>query len=101
LRLYDPDTDDANIAHHYYYQDANFNVTAVASGSSVVERYSYTPYGQVTFLEPDFDEASPQESAIGNAHLYTGRERDPETGLQLNRWRYYASHLGRWLSQSY
>jgi hypothetical protein len=53
LRLYDPDTDDANIAHHYYYQDANFNVTAVASGSSVVERYSYTPYGEVTFLEEE------------------------------------------------
>ena len=38
-------------------------------------------------------------SDIANTHLHTGRERDPETGLQLNRHRYYASHLGRWLTR--
>jgi RHS repeat-associated protein len=38
-----------------------------------------------------------QTSAIANTHLYTGRERDAETGLQLNRHRFYASHMGRWV----
>jgi RHS repeat-associated protein len=31
--------------------------------------------------------------------LYTGRERDSETGLQLNRHRFYAAHLGRWITR--
>src|SRR5690606_10837339 len=63
----------------------------------VVERYHYTPYGEVTFLEPDFDAIS--ASTIENTHLYTGRERDPETGLQLNRHRFYHAQLGRWLTR--
>ena len=37
--------------------------------------------------------------AISNELLYTGRIRDPETGLQLNRNRFYASHLGRWVNR--
>jgi RHS repeat-associated protein len=99
VRYYDADTD-GSADTHYYLQDANFNVTAVVDGSAaVLDRYQYSPYGQVTFLEPDFDVAATQASAIGNTYLYTGRERDPETGLQLNRHRYYASHLGRWLTR--
>jgi len=38
-------------------------------------------------------------SAIDNQHLYTGRERDLETGFQLNRNRYYHQQLGRWLTR--
>jgi RHS repeat-associated protein len=53
----------------------------------------------VTFLEADFDEAATQASTIGNQHLYTGRERDAETGLQLNGHRFYAPHLGRWMQR--
>lgn len=68
----------------------------VNSSGTVLERYNYTPYGEVTFLNSSF--ATISSSTIDNTHLYTGRERDPETGLQLNRHRYYASHLGRWLT---
>ena len=39
---------------HYYCHDANLNVTALMSinesAKPVVERYSYTPYGEVTVL---------------------------------------------------
>ena len=89
----------APFCSHAFLFDANFNVTAAVDTSTdtVVERYSYTPYGEVTFLEDDFDYIS--GGTIDNQHLYTGRERDPETGLQLNRHRYYASHLGRWLTR--
>jgi len=38
-------------------------------------------------------------SAIDNELLYTGRRRDPETGLQLNRNRFYHSQLGRWVNR--
>ena len=86
---------------HYYLQDANYNVTAlVDAGGDAVERYHYTPYGEVTFLNAaDFSVKGTQVSAVKNVNLYTGRERDPETGLQLNRQRYYAAHLGRWVNR--
>lgn len=84
---------------HFFLHDVNYNVTAAVldSTDAVVERYNYTAYGVPTFLNASFGGIS--SSAIGNAHLYTGRERDSESGLQLNRHRYYASHLGRWLTR--
>ena len=46
---------DASATEHYYLQDANFNVTAVTDDTgSVVERYSYSPYGEVTVLDAEF-----------------------------------------------
>ncbi|MFO0788409.1 MAG: RHS repeat-associated core domain-containing protein [Pirellulales bacterium] len=104
VRYWDGNADgdflDANEGAQYYLRDANFNVTAVVNAdATVLERYNYTPYGEVTFLEPDFDVASIQYSTIGNSHLYTGREHDAETGLQLNRQRYYASWLGSWVTR--
>jgi RHS repeat-associated protein len=86
---------------HFFMQDANFNVTAAVddNGNAVVERYAYSPYGDVTILEDDFPADADGVSDIGNQHLYTGRERDPETGLQLNRHRYYDALLGRWITR--
>jgi RHS repeat-associated protein len=89
-----------NEGAHYYCQDANFNVTAIANSSgTVLERYNYTPYGKVTFLNANFTNKSTQSTGIGNMHLYTGRELDAKTGLQLNRHRFYSSSLGRWLTR--
>ena len=84
---------------HFFLQDASYNVTsAVADATNaVVERYAYTPYGEVTFLSESFSVIA--DSAIHSVHLYTGRERDLETRLQLNRERFYASHMGRWVTR--
>lgn len=99
VRYYDSTTGGTQV-RQWYAQDANYNVTAVLNDSaSVQERYSYTPYGEVTFLNADFSTKSTQATAIGNNHLYTGRELDPETGLQLNRRRFYASWMGRWVTR--
>jgi RHS repeat-associated protein len=85
---------------HVYLQDANYNVTALLEpDSTVVERYSYTPYGEIAYLDASFAALGTQASAIGNEIFYTGRERDPETGLQLNRNRWYHAPLGRWVSR--
>jgi len=85
---------------HHYLQDANFNVTSVTDNSgTMVERYSYSPYGEVTVLNNNFTEDVGNQSDIDNDYLYTGRRRDPETGLHLNRNRFYASHLGRWVNR--
>ena len=53
----------------------------------------------VPFVYLDFSAVPDNKSDIRNEHLYTGRRRDPETGLQLNRNRFYASHLGRWVNR--
>jgi RHS repeat-associated protein len=85
---------------YYYQHDANYNVTAIANTSgTVLERYAYTPYGEVTVLDADFDVDSNGLTDVENTHFYTGRERDAETGLQLNGERFYAPHLGRWMSR--
>jgi RHS repeat-associated protein len=69
------------------------------STNNVIERYAYTPYGDVKVLNDDFSDATSNVSGIANTHFYTGRERDAETGLQLNRWRFYEPPLGRWLQR--
>jgi RHS repeat-associated protein len=75
-------------------------VTAVTdTNGAVEERYSYTPYGEVTVLDPNFGVDSDGVSDMQNEILYTGRRLDPETGLQLNRNRFYAAHLGRWVNR--
>ena len=99
VRYYDSDTDGTGVVSHYYLQDANYNVTAVTDNTGTVkERYAYTPYGEVTFLDANF--ANPAtSSAISNEYLYTGRRLDPETGLQLNRNRFYHATMGRWMNR--
>jgi len=124
MRRHDENTN-GNAVEHYYLQDANFNVTAVVDNvGAVVERYAYSPYGKVTVLDANFiptkvsgdydcdgdvdgdDVLAWQRgdvirlcSAIDNEILYTGRRRDPETGLQLNRNRFYHASLGRWVNR--
>ena len=97
-QLYDESVD-GNADTQYYLHDANYNVTSVWDGSQALERYSYSPYGEVTFLNPDYSTNSSQATSIGNTHFFTGRERDAETGLQLNRHRFYSSWLGRWVNR--
>ena len=92
---------DASGNDHYFLQDANFNVTAVVDNTGTVkERYAYTPYGEVTILDADFSADADGKSDISNEHLYTGKRQDPGApGLQLNRNRFYASGLGRWVNR--
>jgi RHS repeat-associated protein len=84
----------------YALADANFNVTAlVDTNGDVVERYLYSPYGEVTILDPDFTADADGASDYANTTLYTGREYDPQTGLMYYRARYYHPHLGRFVSR--
>jgi len=80
VRFRDEDTDGQNVETLYYTNDANFNVTALINTSgAVVERYTYDPYGKVTFRAEDWTVR--QSSAYANDVLFTGHRLDTETGL--------------------
>jgi len=84
----------------YYLADANYNVTAlVDTNGDVLERYLYSPYGEVTVLDADFTADADGVSDYGNTTLYTGREFDTTTGLLYYRARYYVAALGRFMSR--
>jgi RHS repeat-associated protein len=84
----------------YYLADANFNVTAlVDTNGDVVERYLYSPYGEVTILDPDFSADADNVSDYANTTLYTGRTLDTPTGLMYYRARYYHAQLGRFVGR--
>jgi RHS repeat-associated protein len=104
IRWYDADTDN-NLAEnadgeYYSLHDANFNVALITyNNGAIAERYLYDPYGGVGVRTWNWAADSDNKSDFGQSHLFTGRELDLETYLQLNRHRFYASHLARWLTR--
>ena len=88
----------------YFTQDANWDTTAVAGYNSttgtwnVVQRYVYSPYGNITILNPDFTTAPTGTQPLAN-NLYQGMALDPVTGLYYERARWYSPSLGVWISQ--
>jgi RHS repeat-associated protein len=104
IRWYDADTDNnlaENVDGEYYsLHDANFNVALITyNNGAIAERYLYDPYGGVGIRTWNWAADSDNKSDFGQSHLFTGRELDLETYLQLNRHRFYASHLGRWVTR--
>jgi RHS repeat-associated protein len=84
----------------YYTTDANWNVTGlVDTGGQVVERYSYTPYGEVSVLTSDWQPVTNNQSAYDNQILYAGYRFDAESGLYQVRNRYYHPTLGRFANR--
>jgi RHS repeat-associated protein len=85
----------------YYTYDGNFNVTGlIGTNGTVAERYTYDPYGQVTFKAANWSDAANQaKSAYDNEILYCGYRFDPESGLYQVRYRYLHSTLGKWIAR--
>ncbi|RCS51938.1 hypothetical protein DTL42_09720 [Bremerella cremea] len=100
LALRDRDTTGNGVLDERLYamQDANWSVTAVADAvGGVPERFAYKPYGESEKLNPDF---SPRMgSNLAWSVLYTGRELDLATGLQINRNRYLNLQLECWITR--
>ena len=84
----------------YYLTDANHNVTALVDASgTVIERYSYSPYGQATIYHGDFSTPAYNLPSYGNNFLFQGQFLDPETGNFYDRERYDDPNLGTFLSR--
>jgi RHS repeat-associated protein len=89
-------TDGTN--RQYFYKNGLGSVVAVANNSgSLLESYEYNLQGQVAMFNGGG--SSITSSSIGNDHLYTGRQLDPETGDYYYRARYYSPILGRFISR--
>jgi RHS repeat-associated protein len=82
----------------YYHRNQQYSITAVSDGGgSVVERYAYSAYGQVTIADASGYEIS--GSAIANRYTYTGREWDEGLSLNHYRARMYDAVGGRFVSK--
>ena len=90
----------------YYLTDAHMNVTClVNTAGQAVERYYYDPYGKMHVLDgstggqTDWADDADNESDVDNDVLFSGYQRDFETGLYNVRNRVYHPLLGRWLQR--
>jgi len=84
----------------WYHANTLFSVYALTDGSeNVVERYRYDAYGACAVLDADFSADSDGISDVGNPYRFTARRLDVESRLMQYRHRYYAPHLGRFISR--
>ena len=84
----------------YVTHDANYNVTSLIDTSeNVLERYDYTPYGELLVRDADFSDDADNVSDTENNYTYTGRKFDPESGLYYYRARYYSPNVGSFISR--
>ncbi len=96
LRFRDADTDGQDIQIHYYLADANYNVTALADAAGeVIERYVYTPYGQRTLFNADYNSPAVYDNDIA----FTGYRLDIESGLYYAPYRYQHPVLGLFVTR--
>jgi RHS repeat-associated protein len=93
-----PSCSSAGKERHYALSDAMGSVTAVAStAGAVVERYSYTAFGQSQVMDASFTERS--MSLYDWQTRFHGEQRDAETGYYNYGYRYYDPVTGRWPSR--
>ena len=76
--------------NNYYEADALGSITSLSSATgTVANTYTYDSFGNVTN----------STGTLSNPFRYTGREFDPETGLDYYRARYYEPNNGRFASE--
>jgi RHS repeat-associated protein len=82
---------------HYPTEDANFNASAlVDAGGTVIERYTYTPFGVVSYYSPAW--TAHAGSDYEWEYLHQGGRLDGASGLYTFRFRDYSPSLGRWMT---
>jgi RHS repeat-associated protein len=90
----------------YALQDANWNTTAIIAATGVpghttgdvINRFAYTPYGEVETLDASWTTAASPLVVFWN-HLFQGLKFDATTGLGYVRNRDYSARLGRFIER--
>ncbi len=82
----------------YYHRGQQYSINALTNSSgSIVERYAYDAYGDVTITNASGSVRT--SSSENNRYTYTGREWDEELGLYHYRARMYDAEAGRFCSR--
>ena len=93
-----PDDEGGLTRRVYAIQDELCSVvTAMNEAGSVLERYSYDPYGQTRFFSDSFIPRS--DSDISWSYQYAGYKVDSESSLLYARNRFLHSSIGNWLQR--
>ncbi|MCP4038369.1 MAG: hypothetical protein GY733_15625 [bacterium] len=93
------EVDGSSIGLLYYHKDATASVGALTStAGEVVERYRYSPFGEVTVLDDGFVARAGNASVFDNPFLFQARRLD-STGLYYFRDRYFDPYSGRFLER--
>jgi len=88
------------LAPTYYHRNRKYDIVGLTSSTgTVLERYAYTPYGEVTFLNAVGTVQVPHASPLGNPYLFTGQRYDAAPALHFFKGRYYDAGLGRFLNR--
>ena len=80
----------------FYYPDGLGNISHVAAGPSLVEKYTYDAYGTPTVYNAS-GTVLPGGSAYNVDHLFTGQQWHASLGFYDNRNRFYLPSIGRFL----
>jgi len=84
----------------YYHRNRKYDILGLTSSTgTVLERYAYTPYGEVTFLNAVGTVQAPHASPLGNPYLFTGQRYDAAPALHFFKGRYYDAGLGRFVAR--
>jgi len=79
-------------------QDANWNSVAIAdTAGAVKERYAYTPFGVVNYMDASWNPLT--ASGYAWTVLFQGMRYESMSGLYPQRMRWYNPLLGSWASR--
>ncbi|MFN9364230.1 MAG: RHS repeat domain-containing protein, partial [Planctomycetota bacterium] len=82
----------------YYHRNQQYSIVGLSDAAgTLVERYAYTAYGELTILAPNRTVRT--TSSFQNRYTYTGREWDPTLRLYYFRARWLEPKAGRFIGR--
>jgi RHS repeat-associated protein len=82
----------------YYHRNQQYSIVGLSDAAgTLVERYAYTAYGELTILAPD--RTARTTSSFQNRYTYTGREWDAGLSLYYFRARWLDPKAGRFIGR--